>query len=511
MRRPRSPGSVARGAVATCWLAAIVAAGVPSHAQENLSFELVEPTGAEPVGWTLPRGADGRGYAVGVDAAIARDGARSLRIAHLDGGGIARVTQGVPAAGITQHGLPANRVRLSGYLRTENVAAGDAALWLRVDGPGGFLVVDSRGAAATESDSDPGAQWTRYEIQAPIPDDTREIAFGALLRGGGTAWFDALEIDALDARTLPPPSAVARRYVDAALDIMQEQSINRRSIDWPAFRVAALDQARGATAVSDAHLAVRYALRNLGDHHSYLMTPQAAASLSVTPVSNARTGRKPVAPSGALLDQAVGYVRVPGFAGGSPMSQVQFADRLQGLLEYLGASATCGWILDLRENTGGNLWPMLAGIGPLLGDGDAGASVYPDGRNVPFWYRDGKAGFGDYVQLRVSRAPYRSSMPSAPLALLIGRSTASSGEVLVAALSRREHVRSFGVPTRGLSAGNRTFELSDGAALVMTVAATVDRAGRIYAGPIEPDERVTGDEPVLTAALAWLKGRDGCN
>jgi hypothetical protein len=45
----------------------------------------------------------------------------------------------------------------------------------------------------------------------------------------------------------------------------------------------------------------------------------------------------------------------------------------------------------------------------------------------------------------------------------------------------------------------------------MTVAATVDRAGRIYAGPIEPDERVTGDEPVLTAALAWLKGRDGCN
>jgi hypothetical protein len=62
-----------------------------------------------------------------------------------------------------------------------------------------------------------------------------------------------------------------------------------------------------------------------------------------------------------------------------------------------------------------------------------------------------------------------------------------------------------------LSAGNRTFELSDGAALVMTVAATMDRAGRIYTGPIEPDERVTGDEPVVAAALAWLEGGDGCD
>ena len=76
-------------------------------------------------------------------------------------------------------------------------------------------------------------------------------------------------------------------------------------------------------------------------------------------------------------------------------------------------------------------------------------------------------------------------------------------------------------PTRGLLAGNRTFALADGASLVLTVAATSDSGGRVYAGPIVPDELVSGadslgrgeaqaaDETLATAA-AWLAGGDSC-
>jgi C-terminal processing protease CtpA/Prc len=28
-----------------------------------------------------------------------------------------------------------------------------------------------------------------------------------------------------------------------------------------------------------------------------------------------------------------------------------------------------GWIVDLRNNGGGNMWPMLTGIGSILGEG----------------------------------------------------------------------------------------------------------------------------------------------
>jgi hypothetical protein len=156
---------------------------------------------------------------------------------------------------------------------------------------------------------------------------------------------------------------------------------------------------------------------------------------------------------------------------------------------------------------------MLAGVGPLLGDGEVGASVYPDGRRVPVWYRQGQAGFGEYVQLRVF-GPHAAA--ERPVAVLIGQGTASSGEVLAAAFRGRPGARSFGAPTSGVSSGNRTFPLADGAALVLTVAATSDRLGQVHTGPLLPEHPVpaaaggSGGDPVLAAATAWLSGQAGC-
>ena len=69
-------------------------------------------------------------------------------------------------------------------------------------------------------------------------------------------------------------------------------------------------------------------------------------------------------------------------------------------------------------------------------------------------------------------------------------------------------------------AGNRIFTLADGASLVLTVAATSDGSGIVYAGPIVPDEVVARARPprpaeeaadeTLAAAVAWLTARDSC-
>jgi C-terminal processing protease CtpA/Prc len=191
---------------------------------------------------------------------------------------------------------------------------------------------------------------------------------------------------------------------------------------------------------------------------------------------------------------------------------------LKNIVQHYDETGVCGWIVDLRRNTGGNLWPMLAGVGPLLGDGELVASVYPGGRRVAVWHRDGQAGFGDYTQLRV-RSSYRVRAPTS-VAVLLGPATASSAEVLALAFRSRSTTRSFGAPTRGVSAGNRTFALADGASLVLTVAATSDRAGEVFIGPLQPDEligRTAGSadaadaaDPVLDAATAWLIAADAC-
>jgi carboxyl-terminal processing protease len=66
--------------------------------------------------------------------------------------------------------------------------------------------------------------------------------------------------------------------------------------------------------------------------------------------------------------------------------------------------------------------------------------------------------------------------------------------------------------TYGLPTANQTFALADGALLVLTTAREADRTGRVYDGPIEPDEHVdidwtalgTPDDPVLATAAEWL-------
>jgi hypothetical protein len=491
-------------AVAGAWLAALLPAG----AQQNLSFEEIDD-GAAVRGWTF-----GRGDAA-LDDATSVAGARSLRVTRTTAAGVTRVTQRIRAASLRAGG-GAQRVRLAGFVRTASPQAA-AALWLRIDGPNGPLFVDSYGSgreltdeaapAATSGDS----RWRRLELELPLPPDVDEVAFGVSLRGQGTAWYDALELTTIATDGRPAPSAAAVRYLDAALAVMREHSLRRAAIDWDAVRAGALGHARGAATAADTHLAVRYAVRELGDRHSYLQSPAVTRVLATAAVSNARTGAAPTAPRGRLLGN-VAHIDIPGFAGGTPAEQVEFAEELKKIIQLHDGNGVCGWVVDLRQNSGGNLWPMLAGLGPLTGEGELAASVYPDGRRVPVWYRDGQAGFGDYTQLRV-REPYRLRA-AAPVALLLGPGTASSAEVLAVAL-RRPGTRSFGSPTRGLSAGNRTFPLPDGASLVLTVAATSDAAGEVLLGPLLPDvlidvraEASSSKDAPLDAALAWLAG--GC-
>jgi C-terminal processing protease CtpA/Prc len=483
----------------------VVCAGRLAIAQHNPGFEAdLRPARQGSASWHSDDSDDG----VELDGTVAHGGDRSLRLERSERG-TTRVTQTISRGAIT-----GDRILVSAYLKTTDISGGYAGLWLRVAGAEDALYFDSmrdRGVARA-------SPWTRYELQAPFPPEAEAVSFGPILRGVGTAWFDDFSVAGLRTADLPPPDPAARAYLERALDLMQANSVNRAAIIWPDFRAAILRQARGARKESDTYLALRYALRRLGDGHSFLLTPERSAAASRETFSNVRTGRRSQEPRGELLTDPIAYVWMPGFSGGTHVDRRNFAAQLQELLARLDGSDPCGWILDVRDNNGGSLWPMLAGIGPLLGEGDAGAAIYPDGRRVRTWYRDGQAGFGDFTQLRVAGEVYEMRAATPPVAILTGRETASSGELIAMAFRGRVNTRSFGQATRGVSSGNRTFALSDGAELILTVATTGDRAGNVYSGAIEPDEpleeadreRPLAEQPAIGAAIGWLLGQAAC-
>lgn len=473
-------------------------AGAAASIAVDTGFEPVAP-GAARLDLRLDGGAV-------VDVAVAYDGAHSLKL-EADGSGAARATLHFPA---TQ--VDGDRQRFS-----LQAAAADGEvldLFVRIDGRDGLLYVD-RIRAPLAAD---GAEWTHVALETPVFERAASTRLSVSLERG-TAWLDALSVDGVSTAALPPASARAGRYVDYALRLIDSHSIYRAALDWPAFRSAVVAQARGADTEADAHLAVRYALGALGDVHAYLRQAERAEVLGAAPVSNARTGRPPIPPEGLRLAGGIAYLTVPGFAGGTHMQQVEFAETLQSMIASLDDEplGTCGWIVDLRRNSGGNLWPMLLGLGPLLGDGDAVFATYPDGRRETVWYRNGQAGLGDFARLRVRSEPHRLRDPAASVAVLLGADTASAAEVLAMAFRGLDGRRSFGASTDGVNSGTRTFVLPDGAELVLSVVTMSDRTGHAYRGPMQPDVAVEptprgvplAEQRVVGAAVDWLAGRCG--
>lgn len=79
-------------------------------------------------------------------------------------------------------------IRLSGYIKTENVTDGYAGLWLRIDPQIGFDNMNNRGITGT-------TDWKEYEIILPLsPEKTDKIVIGGLLVGKGKMWLDNLQV-----------------------------------------------------------------------------------------------------------------------------------------------------------------------------------------------------------------------------------------------------------------------------------------------------------------------------
>jgi len=223
----------------------------------------------------------------------------------------------------------------------------------------------------------------------------------------------------------------------------------------------------------------------------------------------------PAEPTGYLADSGVGLVNLPDCAlDGRLADGTAYQERVRTLLLDLAARGATRWVVDLRRNLGGNMWPMLAGIGPLAGEGELGAFVAAEER-WPWRYAGGEASLGDEMMACMQGMALPSLPDTVPVALLTSPLTASSGEIIALSFLGRSGTLLFGEPTRGLTTSNSLYGLPDGAALLITTAHDTDRSGRVFGGPIEPDMPVridwaevqTAADPVLSAALVWLADR----
>lgn len=409
----------------------------------------------------------------------------------------ARVTVSAEGAPATAHGgiiygTSAQRwtnkaIQLSAVVEATTPEA-KPALWLRADGSSGKLL-----EFASSAGSRPSADG-RLDVEMRVPADATRLVFGVVMQGPGRASADGLRLAQRD-HPLPGNGASARQVYDAAVKVVVEHAYWSSRID-TRRRDAGTQLSSEPGTGYQARAAIRALLGELNDGHSFYMGPEEADR-------NSRSGATPDAADVRRLDGHVGYARIPSVRGTDPAMARAFATQVGQRLQEVNEGARCGWVVDLRKDHGGNMWPMISALGIFFGNERLGGFKGPDG-SIRWWSTRSP---------KVTPVPAASAAQAARVAVLLGPGTASSGEAVAVAFIGRNNTRSFGAPSNGRASSNSGFGLPDGSMIYLMTAIDVDRAGREVGGKIVPDvslpDDIVSSSEVPGEALRWLAASCG--
>ena len=267
-----------------------------------------------------------------------------------------------------------------------------------------------------------------------------------------------------------------RQYVRKAIRIMDKQGLFAEGPDWESAKAEALSANPGS--LEDAQEIVRTAAKVAGGKHSFL---QLAGSV----ISDA-TSVWP-APEVTFTESGIPVVSLPSFSGNRDEGVKYASAVLSAIPEDVP-----GVVIDLRGNTGGNMYPMIAAVHRFLANDDETLRFRTRGRTqwIPLSFAVQAAGVQQCPRIEC------------PVAILTDSLTASSGEAALICFRGLDYVRVFGGPTAGYASANQPFPLPGGDHLVLTTGCDVARTGEVFCDdPIEPD--VLTDTP-LEDALEWI-------
>jgi carboxyl-terminal processing protease len=310
----------------------------------------------------------------------------------------------------------------------------------------------------------------------------------------GLAFVSGCLLDGPTRGLSDPPRDFLRSFVD----ILQEYSVLRDSIDWPVLRTAVMDAGAAATTIEETEPALALGLEILSDDHSWIRLPD-GSYLPYTP-SFTCTGPTVTTPTDIPAD--IGYVRVGAFSGGVAEAGA-YTSVIQTAMADQDDPGLTGWIVDLRGNGGGNMWPMLAALWPFL-QATVGYFVDPDDAWIE-WYVSGPYAYLGTTLVGEATNPYAPNLGSGRVAVLTDKRVASSGEATAVAFRGRPDTRTFGGETCGVPTGISAGPIGHGYTLGLAVVWMTDRDSTVYSAPLQPDEVIADPAAALARAIEWLR------
>jgi C-terminal processing protease CtpA/Prc len=265
------------------------------------------------------------------------------------------------------------------------------------------------------------------------------------------------------------------------LEILKKYSYYTNEVDWHNFE-AELNK------IKEINLAEINRLLKIVDGHSFaeVNTEKFKIMGSVPNVETKEHGND------------IGYLKLPGFY---TQSEHGYKKNYEDIIISLSKlSAKRKLILDLSENTGGNMYPWIAALAPLYDKRTVGYFEYKYKKEKDGWNlkEDGifcgeKKWFGEVN---------KNQLNFEKIAVIVSGKTASSGEAIAMSFVGQDNIKLFGQETANFTTGNEDFQIGD-YKIWLSTCVMQDRNNRSYLDGVVPD--VETDKPVEEINLWFCK------
>lgn len=286
--------------------------------------------------------------------------------------------------------------------------------------------------------------------------------------------------------------------VDSFYVFLKYNSILRGRVEWEEVDERFYRDIQQAETLDDTMQCFVSVLESLGDVHSQIYLNNRyfghypafdEATLEWLRPLNDRAIAQTNKIRAEVLEKNIAYLLVPGFQAYDGEQVNRVAKELRREVNRLVKKKRVkSFIIDLRLNGGGNIYPMLTGLAPLLGDKTIGYETDIEGQVVRKWeIQEGNFVIGGYQTTDV-KGKFKTSLQRIPVAVLTGPVTKSSGSMVAIAFKGRPNTIFIGEPTaEGYTTSNGYFQFAPNLYLNFATTFVADRNMNIYQDAVHPD------------------------
>ncbi len=291
----------------------------------------------------------------------------------------------------------------------------------------------------------------------------------------------------------------------AFLDTVQRQAYQSAMIKWDSIRPLFIEQTRTMSDINALEPHFKKIISQLKDGHSGLFFEKADQNQEaeqelfekMAGMTDAEAGFPTKVFSHYMTKDHYAYIRIPAVF----YEQRKYVDTMAVQLRALDAQQPKAWIIDLTENDGGSIFPMIWHFASLIDVDSTYALVARDGVEEKQKVRMNNLNDHDQKMAKLFDLEYDQIPPidiknkNVPIVLLVSRFTSSSGEFFAAHFKGQKNVTIMGQTTSGHTSANEQFAVGNNYMINLTTSVIKDRIGKVYGikEGIKPDIPLTID------------------